>query len=633
MNRLIVLLALFVPGLCAAADHDLQNLIQMLDYVGVDYREAVTDGKIINASEYEEMQDFSVAIAAQIAQLSASPAKTKLLAQAGTIGELIETQASPTRIADLTASVRTAIIRHYDVAFIPRRAPDLESARYLYAQTCAGCHGSQGRGDGFQAAGLEPPPTNFHDRARARHRSPYGLYNTITLGVEGTAMPAFHNLSEHERWSLAFYVGTLAMDAFTIEQGAAVWKQTGDTPLTDLETLATTTPAEAEARYSDEAVALLAYLRAHPAALFEQQAEPLAYTRDRLAQSFALYRDGSARSAYQAAITAYLEGFELVESGLDTVDRNLRVNIEEGMTHYRNLIRRNASTAIVGTQLQSLYALLAEARERLDSASLGGPAVFAASLIILLREGLEALLVVTALAAFLIKTDRRDGMPYLHAGWIGALALGVVTSLAAGYVIKVSGAGRELAEGIAALIAAGVLFYVGFWMHAKTRAQQWQQFIKGSMEKALGRGTLWGLAGLSFIAVFREVFETILFYQALWLQVDAADHGLIVGGMVAALVVLAVIAWLVLRYSVRLPLRQFFGTAGIFMFALAVILAGNGVAALQEAGQLPTNPVPFARIELLGIYPNLQSLLLQLAMVLMALSLIFVVPRLRRAAA
>ncbi len=579
MNRLIVLLALFAPALYAAAGPDLQDLMQMLDYVGVDYREAVARGKIINSSEYEEMQDFSTAIATQTAQLPASAIKTRLHVQVSRLRELIEIKAPPAQIADLTTSMGTAIFGHYDVVFIPRRAPDLELARSLYAQTCAGCHGSLGLGDGSQGAGLEPPPTNFHDRGRARHRSPYSLYNTITLGVEGTAMPAFHNLSPHERWSLAFYVGRLAMDARTIKQGAMAWKQTGDTPLTDLETVITTTPAQAQARYGDEAVALLAYLRAHPAALFEQQAEPLAYARHRLAQSFALYRDGQTGSAYKAAITAYLEGFELVESRLDTVDQDLRVNIEEEMAYYRNLMRRNASASVVETQLQSLDALLADAQERLDSASLNGQAVFAASLIILLREGLEALLVVTALSAFLIKTNRRDGMPYIHAGWIGALALGVFISLAAGYLISVSGADRELAEGLAALIAAGVLFYVGFWMHDKAHAQQWQQFIKGSMEKALGRGTLWGLAALSFIAVFREVFETILFYQALWLQVDAADHGLIVGGMAAASMALAVIAWLILRYSARLPLRQFFGMASVFMLALAVILAGNGVAA------------------------------------------------------
>ncbi|MGH8464600.1 MAG: FTR1 family iron permease, partial [Pseudomonas sp.] len=204
-----------------------------------------------------------------------------------------------------------------------------------------------------------------------------------------------------------------------------------------------------------------------------------------------------------------------------------------------------------------------------------------------------------------------------------ALVLGVVTWVVSAYLINISGAGRELTEGIAALLAACVLFYVGFWMHDKTHARQWQRFIRGSVQKALGRGTLWGLAGLSFIAVYREVFETVLFYQALWAQTDAAGQGMALAGMGAAAVALAIIAWLILHYSVRLPLRQFFAVTGVFMFILAVILAGNGVAALQEAGKLPISVIPFPRIEILGIYPNLQSLLAQAGLVALAVLLMW----------
>ncbi|HKF93130.1 MAG TPA: FTR1 family protein, partial [Gammaproteobacteria bacterium] len=138
----------------------------------------------------------------------------------------------------------------------------------------------------------------------------------------------------------------------------------------------------------------------------------------------------------------------------------------------------------------------------------------------------------------------------------------------------------------------------------------------------LTRGTLWGLAGLSFIAVYREVFETILFYQALWVQADSAGSSMVLAGMGVAVVALVVAAWLILRYSARLPLRQFFSISGTFMFILAVILAGKGVAALQEAGKLPINPIPFPRVEILGIYPNSQGLILQVAMVAIALFLI-----------
>jgi len=622
MKNVIALLLLIVPGL-ALADASVQSLIQMQDYVGVDYGQAVVHGEIINASEYREMLDLAGGIAAQTAALPASQVKGRLHAQAKHLARLIESRAPARAIAAVTSSMRSAVVSEYGVTTVPQNPPDFKLAFRLYAQSCAGCHGASGRGDGAFAAGLEPSPTNFRDAARYRQRTLYGLYSTISLGVEGTAMRAFQNLDEHERWSLAFYVGRLGATAAAVEHGEQAWHTGGrQSALADLETMTTTTPAEAR-QSGKNAAAVTAYLRAQPDILFESGVSPLTFTRQQLARSFSLYRDGDASAAYQAAVKGYLEGFELVESGLDTVAGDLRVSIEDAMTLYRNLLRQHAPVNVVRQQVESLYSLLDEAGGRLRATTVTGGAAFAAAAIILLREGLEALLIVAALMAFLVKTERRDGLPYLHAGWVVALALGVVTWLVSAYLIDISGAGRELTEGIAALLAASVLFYLGFWMHDKTHAQQWQQFIRDSVQKALGRSTLWGIAGLSFIAVYREVFETVLFYQALWAQTDTAGHGMALAGMGAAAVSLAIVAWLILHYSVRLPLRQFFAATGVFMFVLAAILAGNGVAALQEAGKLPISVVPFPRIEILGIYPNLQSLLAQVALVALALLLIW----------
>ncbi len=221
-------------------------------------------------------------------------------------------------------------------------------------------------------------------------------------------------------------------------------------------------------------------------------------------------------------------------------------------------------------------------------------------------------------------------MRYLHYGWVGALAVGFLTWLASVSLIEISGASREITEGVAALLATAVLFYVGFWLHDKTNAAQWKSFIENNVRKALSAGTLWGLAGLSFIAVFREVFETILFYQALWVQTDEAGKSMALSGFGAGVAVLAILAWIIMRYSTRLPLRQFFSVTGILMFVLALVFAGKGVAALQEAGYIPVSPVNFPRIDLLGIYPNLQGLMLQLGLLLLALFLWYGLPGKRR---
>jgi high-affinity iron transporter len=128
------------------------------------------------------------------------------------------------------------------------------------------------------------------------------------------------------------------------------------------------------------------------------------------------------------------------------------------------------------------------------------------------------------------------------------------------------------------------------------------------------------------------VFETILFYQALWVQTDEAGKSMALSGFGAGVAVLAILAWIILRYSARLPLRQFFSVTGVLMFVLALIFAGKGVAALQEAGYIPVSPVNFPRIDLLGIYPNMQGLMLQLGLLLLALFLWYGLPGRRRTA-
>ena len=141
--------------------------------------------------------------------------------------------------------------------------------------------------------------------------------------------------------------------------------------------------------------------------------------------------------------------------------------------------------------------------------------------------------------------------------------------------------------------------------------------------RALDGRALWAVAGIAFIAVYREVFETVLFFQALAAQVTvAAAESAMAAGAVAGGVLIVGLSWAIFRFGVRLPLRQFFGATAAVMIALSMVFAAKGVAALQEAGKLPLDPVAFPRIELLGIYPTLQSLGIQLAVLVAALALV-----------
>ncbi len=630
MRCFLALSALLLVSSFARAG-DIQQLLQLVDYVGVDYAEAVAEGEIINPAEYAEMIDFSEGILQHVAGLPAGDTRQSLQQQADLLSDSVVAKAVPADIRVLTGAMRAAIIDGYKVTVVPRKQPDLVRGALLYSEQCASCHGANGEGDGQLAAGMDPAPINFHDYPRYAQRTLYGLYNTITQGVAGTSMQAYHELSADDRWALAFYVGMLAAEEQArAANSEALLVNAELKPLLGVQKLTVLTPAEAVNAYGEAGGQLMAWLRANPEALFARQS-PLAFSRHRLDDVVVAYREGDRKQAYRIAVEAYLEGFELVEQGLNAVDSGLRLDIEQAMTGLRTHIRQDVPLADLEANVIAIKGQLDLAQERLDGRSLSGVAAFTSAFFILVREGLEALLVVAALAAFLVKTEHRHNMRYLHFGWIGALVAGFFTWWASVSLIDISGASREITEGVAALLATAVLFYVGFWLHDKTSAAQWRRFIETNVKRALGTGTLWGLAGLSFITVYREVFETILFYQALWVQTDAAGRTMALSGFGVGVGVLVVLAVVVMRYSARLPLRQFFSVTGILMFVLALVFAGKGIAALQEAGYIPVTPVSFPRIDLLGIYPNLQGLSLQLGLLLLALFLWYGLPGKRRA--
>ena len=194
------------------------------------------------------------------------------------------------------------------------------------------------------------------------------------------------------------------------------------------------------------------------------------------------------------------------------------------------------------------------------------------------------------------------------------LAAGVATWWVATHLIGISGASRELTEGFGSLLAAIVLLFVGIWMHGKAQADEWQRYIREKVDQALGRGSAWFLFLLAFIAVYREAFETILFFAAL----SAQGNGLaLLGGAAAAVALLAIVAVAMLRFSKRLPIGKFFSYSAILIAVLTVVLAGKGVAALQEAGMFGVTPVPgVPTVPILGLYPTAEALGAQVASLL-----------------
>ncbi|HEX9373092.1 MAG TPA: FTR1 family protein [Roseiflexaceae bacterium] len=242
---------------------------------------------------------------------------------------------------------------------------------------------------------------------------------------------------------------------------------------------------------------------------------------------------------------------------------------------------------------------------------------------IILREGLEALLVIVALLAFLGKSGNAD-----KRGWIwGGGALGVLASIITAMILQAvfsnvsAGVNREVIEGVAGLVAAALLFYVSYWLHSKASLHAWQKYINARTTRALARGSMAGLALLAFLAVFREGAETTIFYLGMAPSIELRDLLLGFGLGVAVLVVAAV---LMLVVGVRLPLRPFFRVAGLLVYYLGFKFVGTGLHALQVAGVIPATPIaglaPNPLFEFFGIYPIWQTLLPQLALLLGALA-------------
>jgi high-affinity iron transporter len=237
--------------------------------------------------------------------------------------------------------------------------------------------------------------------------------------------------------------------------------------------------------------------------------------------------------------------------------------------------------------------------------------------VILLREGLEALLVIAALLAFLTKTGHVEQRRWIWAGGGAGILASVAIALVANVVFARAAAGtnRELLEGITGLFAAGMLIYVSFWLHSKAKLGAWQEYIRAKSTAALARNSLLSLALIAFLAVFREGAETVLFYVGIASSIALGD---LLAGLAIGAAGLAAIGVLMLAFGVRVPIRPFFLGTSLLLYYLAFKFVGTGLHALQVAGLLPATAKPFLpNWDLVGLYPTVETTLVQVAILVL----------------
>jgi high-affinity iron transporter len=252
-------------------------------------------------------------------------------------------------------------------------------------------------------------------------------------------------------------------------------------------------------------------------------------------------------------------------------------------------------------------------------------AYFFYSLGLLFREGMEAMLVVVALAAGTRGAGRIGRARDVYAGAVAAIFASILLAWAVNHLITDDAS--DTLEGVFQLFAAATLFYVSSWMTSKGQADRWMKFISHKLESAES-STIPGIAlGLTaFLAVMREGAETIVFFQALTSgATETVERHAVAAGIVAAAVALAASFVLIKRAADRVPMRIFFHATSIMLYALAIVFVGQGVASLQEASRVSATFVNYApTIPMLGIFPTIQTLGAQAILLMLALAYVLV---------
>ena len=554
-----------------AQENQAKRLSSIVGVAVEEYAKAVDDhGKLVSKDEFDETYGF-LSDASQVAARLSGYDAARTRAILDSLIAAVAARKPPSAVRELHRHFATSL-GTAGALDLPKAPLDTAEGHQLYARNCSSCHGMTGAGDGAAARTLSPPPSAIGVKALTPQLTPTLAYNVISVGVRGTPMPAFaSSLTPQQRWNVINYIYSLRGEKLA-----------------------------------------LPVARQDATAIPGDTASPVIMALLDSALDFA--RNGKVAEAGDRAFDAYI-AFEPLETPARAKKPGLVATMERHFADFKGAVKRND---LVG------------ARNSRDAIAEGLPSVidltqqpstsweaFFQSFLIILREGFEAILVLGAVVAFLIKTGHRER---LRSIWVG-LTLGVFASLATAVVLKTlfaaMPASRSLVEAITMLIAVVVLFSVSYWLISKVEAAKWQKFIREKVTSALEHGGGKALMLVAFLAVYREGAETALFYQALFN--GGPNVGLPLAlGLIAGLAALAVIFTLFYRYGVRIPMRPFFAVTSFLLYYMAFVFMGKGIRELQEADVMPITVIPGApHIDAMGIYPSVETMVAQGILVLL----------------
>jgi high-affinity iron transporter len=343
--------------------------------------------------------------------------------------------------------------------------------------------------------------------------------------------------------------------------------------------------------------------------------------RLKLNEMLRLYSGQNYEGAHLAARSAYLDSYEMVEIPLRPIDPDFTLDTEIKFAELRNLIQEQVPYGEVEAKTIEIRRALDESERLVSGVGIVAPAIaFSTSFSIIFREGLESALIIGAILTYLQASRSTGFKKHVYYGIIFAIAATAATWFVAQYLIEISGAERELIEAIAGLSAVAVLFWVSFWVLNKIETKRWIEFVKAKVWKATTTGSVIVFTALAFFTVYREGFETVLFYQALLSFATYMELYVVLGMLLGLLVIVGVVV-LINKLGRKLPLRVLFAlTMGIGAY-MSIAFMGNAVRELQELSIVPTTPlfgiVPRLDINLAtmtGIHPTLESIVAQVVL-------------------
>ena len=557
-----------------------KKIVMMLNIAAKEFADGVVDGKIVIAPEYEESLVFLKQATERYSRASQKiedKAKAESLSQHfPELMEMIKTKVASQKVWDKVNQINSQLMSTFEVEInkLPITPVSLRNGKKIFENNCAVCHGMAGHGDGPLAKEFDPSPAVLSNPKLTgdAHTTAYDNFEVINVGIANTKMISWSDyLSETQIWNVTYYLRSFSnanvqlppvnKDLAALESGSNSGKEISDQVMIEV--------------------------------------------RGQLADSLKKFKEEKLEDAAETAFDAYMT-YEKIESNILTRDRELGIKLESAFSRYRGEIKRGATLEYVEKLNNEILLDLSKGLELLKN-EVGFSGLFIQSLSIIVREGFEVILIIAALIAFLRKSRNEARIKSIHIGVVVGILASFLTAYIIHEILHLSAVNQEVLEGWIMIVAVAILFSVSYWLVSKIDNKKWQEYINKTMRGALSKGNIWTLSAVAFITVYREGFETVLFYKALFLYAGESTSG-IISGFFAGCVILAGVFYLINYIGLRIPIKWFFGFTSALLYYMAFTFMGKGIHVLQMGEQVSmTIAENLPSISWLGMYPTWET--------------------------